>query len=191
LLQRITVSVKKKTTRRRSSQAKTTSTTNAARPSAAARSSAGAQVRGLITRFAPAHQRIATALRKWLRTHLPTAHEIVYEYRSWFVISYSPSERGYQGVLAIRGDADGIKLYFNQGKGLPDPERLLQGTANARWINVDSPSALKHAAVLRLVEHAIARNPVPFAPPSSERKGGAVILRSTTSSQPRRNRRGA
>ena len=92
--------------------------------SAAERRAAEAQLRALIDRFAPAHLRLIGALRRWLLERLPTAHEIVYEYRDWIVLSYSPSERGYEGVLAIRADADGVKLYFNHGKGLPDPEKL-------------------------------------------------------------------
>jgi hypothetical protein len=52
---------------------------------------------------------------------MPTAHELLYEYRDFFVISYSPNERGYEWVLAIRASADGVRLYFNRGKELPDP----------------------------------------------------------------------
>ena len=84
--------------------------------------------------------------------------------RDCFVISYSPSERGYEGIFAIRGSADGVKLYFNQGKELPDPEKLLKGSGNqARSMNVDDASILDSPAVARLIEEAIARNPVPFA----------------------------
>src|SRR5690242_2633218 len=92
--------------------------------SAAARRAAEAQLRGLIAKFAAAQQRLIGALRRSLRKRLPTAHEVVYEYRDCFVISFSPNERGYEGVFAIRGSADGVKLYFNHGKGLPDPEKL-------------------------------------------------------------------
>src|SRR3954453_22869598 len=90
--------------------------------SAGERRAAEASVRGLITQFAPAHQRLVEATRRWLRKRLPTAHELVYEYRDCFVISHSPSEHGYEGVLALRADAAGVRLYLNQGKGLPDPE---------------------------------------------------------------------
>src|SRR5215472_4925914 len=89
--------------------------------SAVARRSAEAQLRTLIDKFTPAHLQLIGAMRRWLRKRLPTAHEVVYEYRDCFVISYSPNERGYEGVLAIRADADGVKLYFNRGKELPDP----------------------------------------------------------------------
>ena len=49
--------------------------------SAAARRSAEAELGGLIAKFAPAHQRLIGAMRRSLRKRLPTAHELVYEYR--------------------------------------------------------------------------------------------------------------
>jgi hypothetical protein len=134
-------------------------------PSAAERRETETRVRALVGRFAPEHSRLVGAMRRWLRKRLPTSHEVVYEYRDWFVISYSPSERGYEGVLAIRGSAEGVKLYFNQGKGLPDPEKLLRGSANqVRWIPVEGASTLSRPAVTGLIDEAIARSPVPFPP---------------------------
>ena len=150
--------------------------------SAVARRSAEAQVRAGIAKFAPAHLRLVSAMRRWLRKRLPTAHEVVYEYRDCFVISYSPSERGYEGVLAIRGSADGVRLYFNRGKGLPDPEKLLQGSGGqTRWIHVEGASTLARPAVASLIDEAIARNRVPFA-----RAGrGPVFIRSTSAKKRR------
>src|SRR6187401_767983 len=108
---------------------------------AVARRSAEAELRRLVAKFAPAEHRLVTAMRRSLRKRLPTAHEVVYEYRDCFVISYSPNERGYQGVFAIRGSADGVKLYLNRGKGLPDPEKLLRGSGNqTRWMHVEGAS---------------------------------------------------
>jgi hypothetical protein len=150
--------------------------------SAVARRSAEAELRMLIDKFAPAHLRLIGTMRRWLRKRLPTAHEIVYEYRDCFVISYSPSKHGYEGVLAIRGSADGVKLYFNQGKDLPDPAKLLQGSSQTRWILIEGASTLAGPEVARLIDEAIARNRVPFA-----RAGrGPVVIRSTSASQQRR-----
>ena len=162
------------------------STSQLSTQSAVARRSAEAELRTLIAKFAPAHLRLIGAMRRWLRKRLPTAHEVVYEYRDCFVISYSPSERGYEGVLAIRASADGVRLYFNRGKGLPDPEKLLRGSANARWIHVEGASTLARPAVARLIDEAIARNRVPFA-----RTGrGPVVIRSASAKQRRRRRPG-
>jgi hypothetical protein len=95
---------------------------------------------------------------------LPTAYEIVYEYRDCFVISFSPSEHGYEGVLVIRGTASGVDLYFNRGKELADPEKLLRGSGKlVRFIQLEGARTLARPAVKRLIEEAISRNPVPFA----------------------------
>ena len=178
------MSVKKEGTGRRSAKVKVEAPGST--QSAAERRAAEAEVRTLIDKFAPAHLRLIAAMRRSLRKRLPTAHEVVYEYRTWFVISYSPNERGYEGVLAIRGSADGVKLYFNRGKELPDPAKLLQGSSGTqtRSINVLSASTLARPEVARLIDEAIARNPVPFA--SAGR--GSVVIRSTSAKQRRRRR---
>jgi hypothetical protein len=152
---------------------------------AVARREAEAELRGLIVRFAPAHQRLIAGMRRWLRKRLPTAHELVYEYRDFFVISYSPSERGYEGVLAIRASVNVVRLYFNRSKELPDPMKMLKGSGNqTRWIQVEGPSILAQPPVARLIEEAIARNRVPFAHTGRE----PVVIRSVSAKQPRRRR---
>jgi hypothetical protein len=150
--------------------------------SAVARRSAEAQLGGLIAKVAPTHEKLVGAGRRWLRRRLPTAHEVVYEYRDCFVISCSPNERGYEGVFAIRGSAHGVRLYFNRGKGLPDSAKLLSGTGTqARWIHLEGASTLARPEVARLADAAIAGNRVPFA-----RTGrGPVVIRSE-SRKPRR-----
>jgi len=158
------------------------STSQLSTQSAVARRTAEAELRRLIAEFAPAHQRLIGAMRRWLRKRLPTAHEVVYEYKGFFVISYSPNEQGYEGVLALRASADGIRLYFNRGKDLPDPERLLRGSGQARWVPMEGASTLARPEVTRLFDEAIARNRVPFA--STGR--GPVVIRSASAKQRRR-----
>ena len=152
--------------------------------SAAARRSAEAELGMLIEKKEPAHLRLISAMRRSLRKRLPTAHEVVYEYGNLgaIVISFSPNERGYEGVLAIRASANGVRLYFNRGKELPDPAKLLQGSGNqTRLLDVEGASTLAHPEVARLIDEAIARNRVPFA--SAGR--GSVVIRSTSATQRR------
>ena len=152
---------------------------------AVARRAAEAEVRRLVAKFAPAHEQLIGAVRRWLRKRLPTAHEVVYEYRDCFVISYSPNERGYEGVLALRGSGDGVRLYLNRGKGLPDPEKLLRGSGNqTRWIGVEGPSTIARPAVAGLIDEAIARSGVPFAGTGR----GPVVIRSASAKPRRRSR---
>jgi hypothetical protein len=151
--------------------------------SAVVRRSAEAELHTLIDKFAPAHLRLIGAMRRSLRKRLPTAHEVVYEYANLgaVVISYSPNEHGYDGVLAIRASADGVKLYFNQGKDLPDPAKLLQGSSQTRWILMEGASTLARPAVVSLIDEALAQNRVPF-----ERAGrGSVVIRSTSAKKRR------
>ena len=171
------MSVKKKASGRRSIQVKVE--VPGSTQSAAARRSAEAELRTLIAKFAPANLRLVGAMRRWLRKRLPAAHEIVYEYRDCFVISYSPNERGYEGVLAIRASADGVRLYFQRGKELPDPEKLMQGSSQTRWIGIEGASALARPEVARLIDEALARNRVPFAGDGR----GSVVIRSTSANK--------
>jgi hypothetical protein len=170
------MSVKKKASGQRS--AKVEVEVPGSTQSAAERRAAEAELLALIDKYAPAHLRLIGAMRKSLLKRLPTAHEVVYEYSNQgaVVISYSPNEHGYEGVLVIRATADGVKFYFNQGKDLPDPEKLLQGSSQTRFIDVEGASTLTRPAVASLIEEAIARNRVPFA-----RAGrGSVVIRSTS-----------
>ena len=161
------------------------STSQLSTQSAAARRSAEAQLRALVAELGPAHRRLIGTLRRWLRKRLPTAHELVYEYSDCLVISYSPDERGYEGALAIRASADGVRLYFNRGKGLPDPEKMLRGAGKqTRWIDLEGASTLARPAVAHLIDEAIARNRVPFAHTGL----GPVVIRSSLARQRRRPR---
>jgi hypothetical protein len=154
---------------------------------AAARRTAEAEVRLLIDMYAASHLRLIGALRRSLQKRLPTAHEIVYEYRDFFVISYSPNEHGYEGVLGIRASADCVSIFLNQGPDLPDPEKLLKGTGKqTRSLDVEGAATLRRPAVANLIDEAIARCPVPFA--STGR--GSVIIRPTTAKKNRERRTG-
>lgn len=176
------MSVKKAAARRRSVQAEVA--VPGSTQSAVERRAAEAELRTLIDKFAPAHLRLIGAMRRSLRKRLPTAHEVVYEYRGFFVISHSPNEHGYEGVLAIRADVNGVKLYFSRGKELPDPAKLLQGSAQTRWIHMDCTSTLARPSVASLIDEAIARNRLPFAPTGR----GSVVIRSTSAKQRRRKK---
>jgi hypothetical protein len=153
--------------------------------SAAERRSAESELRALIDDFASDHEPLIGSLRKWLQKRLPGAHELVYEYADCFVVSYSPNEHGYLGVFAIRANEDGVKLYFNSGKGLKDPQKLLQGTAKlVRWIDIEDLSTLTNPAVLKLVDEAIARTASPFVGKSL----GPVVIRPGAAQKRRKGR---
>jgi hypothetical protein len=180
------MNVKKKASGRRSAQVAVE--VPGSTQSAAERRAAEAELSKLIDRFAPAHLELVAAMRRSLRKRLPTAYEVVYEYRDCFVISFSPSEHGYEGLLGIRASADEVQMFFNRCKELPDPAKLLRGSGSqCRSIDVEGASSLARPEVARLIDEAIARNPVPFAPAGR----GSVVMSPSTSAKKRKRSRPA
>jgi hypothetical protein len=89
------------------------------------------QLAGFFAKYDPAIVKLGKALRAKLRARLPGLFEIVYVYekQNALVISYSPTENGYDGLCSIGLYPDRVNLYFGQGALLSksDPQKLLQG----------------------------------------------------------------
>ncbi len=123
------------------------------------------QIKGFIARFEPKHQALFRSVRKAVRKRFPSANELVYDYPSSCVIGYSPTERGLEAVVAIAAGADGVRLIFNQGPALPDPKKILLGSAKqTRFIQIESPGTLTLPEVKALVEAANDRAKTPLSP---------------------------
>ena len=130
------------------------------------------QLRSLIAKFDPEHQRLIRAVRSALRKRLPTANELIYDYRTFFVIGYSPTENGIESIVSTAARPDGLRLYFLNGPALPDPKKLLMGSAKqVRYLPVEAASRLKHPDVEALIAAAIDKAAVPL--PS---KGGGKLV---------------
>jgi hypothetical protein len=92
---------------------------------------AEAQLASYFAKYEPAMVKLGKALRAKLRARLPGLFEVVYVYegQNALVISYSPTERGYEGLCSIGLYPDRVNLFFTQGAQLSksDPNKLLQG----------------------------------------------------------------
>ncbi len=132
-----------------------------------------AQLEGFLGRLEPAQQKLMRSLRTAMRKRFPTANELAYDYGHSVLISYSPTERGMEGIVSIATRDDGVRLYFNQGPKLPDPTRLLKGTGKqARYIEIASVSRLNEPEVEALIAAAVKLSPIPFP---SKGKGTLAI----------------
>lgn len=143
-----------------------------------------AQLRALLDKLDPQQRKIVRGVRAALRKRFPTANELAYDYSHSLVISYSPTERGIDGIVAISARADGVTLFFNQGPKLPDPQRLLKGSGKqTRFIPIETASRLAHPDVAALIaaaeEHAT--TPLP-----AKGKGSLVLKSSEKKARPRR-----
>jgi hypothetical protein len=92
---------------------------------------AESQLATFFTQYEPAIADLGRGVRAKLRARLPGLSEIVYYYerQGALVISYSPSEHGYEGVCSLALYPGRVCLHFAKGAALADadPARLLQG----------------------------------------------------------------
>ena len=93
------------------------------------------QLASFFAKYEPAMVKLGKALRAKLRDRLPGLFELVYVYdtQDALVISYSPTENGYEGLCSIALYPRCVKLFFGQGALLSksDPNKLLQGRGKA------------------------------------------------------------
>ena len=96
-----------------------------------------AQLRSFNDRFDPKHQKFIRSIRAAVRKRFPTANELAYDYSSFIVIAYSPTDRGIDAIVSFAARADRVDLYFNHGPQLPDPKKLLLGSGKqTRFVQV-------------------------------------------------------
>lgn len=144
------------------------------------KSSPESELKALVGRLDPKIQRLTRSVRTAVRKRFPTANELAYDYKSFVVIAYSPTERGIDGVVSIAARPNGVFFYFSHGPQLPDPKGLLQGSAKmVRFIQVEAASRLAHPDVEALMAASIAHSSIPL-PSKGE---GRLIMMSTGKKQ--------
>lgn len=142
------------------------------------------QLASFLAKYSPDIASLARAIRKEMRKRYPTALELAYDNYNALAIGYSPSERASEGIFSIALFPRWVSLFFLQGRGLPDPQKKLQGSGNvARHIVLPSTETLDDPAILTLMREATARSAIPFDPQGSHR----LIIKSVSAKQrPRR-----
>jgi len=135
-----------------------------------------AQLRALIAKFDAKTQTLIRSVRSALRKRFPTANELVYDYSHSLVVGYSPSQHGIESIVSFAVRDDGVSLYFNKGPQLPDPKKLLMGSAKqVRFVQLESAKRVAHPDVEALIAAAIGLSSVPL-PSTGE---GALIIKTS------------
>jgi hypothetical protein len=138
-----------------------------------------AELRSCVSRFDPKHQKVFRSLRTAVRKRFPTANELAYDYGTHVVIAFAPTDRAIESILAIALRANGVQLYFNQGKTLPDPKKILLGKAQTRFVWIEAAKQLARPDIKALIAAASERAMVSFA----SRGKGTLTIRPTTASK--------
>jgi hypothetical protein len=117
------------------------------------------QLASYFAKYEPAVAKLGKALRAKLRARLPGLFEVVYVYENQnaLVISYSPTENGYEGCARSRCTRL-VKLFFAQGALLSksDPNKLLQGSGKTvRHVVLNSVADFDRAEIEVLMAAAL------------------------------------
>jgi hypothetical protein len=142
------------------------------------------QLASFFAKYEPAMVKLGKALRAKLRDRLPGLFEIVYVYdaQNALVISYSPTENGYEGLCSIALYPDSVKLFFAQGALLSksDPNKLLQGRGKTvRHVVLNSVADFDRAEIEVLMAAALKLAKVRLDPSAK----GSVIIKAEAQKQ--------
>jgi hypothetical protein len=127
---------------------------------------------------------LAEAILVEMRKLYPTALELIYDNYNALAIGFSPTERPSEAIFSIALFPRWVSLFFLQAKGIPDPEKLLQGSGSvAKHIVLPSADVLHYPAVRTLMREAVERAKIPIDSKGTRR----MIIRSVSAKQrPRR-----
>ena len=136
------------------------------------------QLASFFAKYEPAMAKLGKALRAKLRDRLPGLFEVVYVYdtQNALVISYSPTEKGYEGLCSIALYPRSVKLFFAQGALLSkaDPNKMLQGRAKVRHVVLNAVADFDRAEIEVLMAAALKLAKVRLDPSAK----GSVIIQS-------------
>ena len=106
----------------------------------------------ILTGHTPEVREICEALRNLVHNTVPETNEVAYP--SWHGIGYRHPQSGY--FCAIFPHTDYVKLGFEYGILLPDPERLLEGKGKqVRYITIRKLTEIRTQAIQNLIQAAL------------------------------------
>jgi hypothetical protein len=112
-----------------------------------------------IAKFSPEVAAVARKTFAWMRRKFPSADVLVYDNYNALAIGFGPSQRTSEAVFSIALFPRWVSLFFLQGAGLADPNKLLKGSGKqARSIRVDKVELLNDPAVLALIDAEAVRS---------------------------------
>ena len=141
------------------------------------------QLGTFLAKFAPEVAARAKKAISILRKRLPGACVLVYDNYNALAVGFGPNGRASEAILSIAVWPRWVSLFFLQGKGLPDPQRILKGSGNrVRHVVLQSATDLDKPAISTLLAVAVARSRSEIPA-----RGGTLVIKSVSATQrPRR-----
>jgi hypothetical protein len=146
--------------------------------------SAETRLATFIARYSPDVADLARDVLVRMRERLPGAVEMVYDNYNALVIGFGPTARTSDAIFSVALYPRWVNLFFLQGAGLPDPQRLLRGSGKVvRHLRLEEADDLDQPAVQALLATALARARVPLDPNNPR----CLVIKSVSAKQrPRR-----
>jgi hypothetical protein len=142
------------------------------------------QLDAFLDKYTPAIATLARACLAKMRARLPGALQLVYDNYNALAIGFGPSERASEAIFSIALYPRWVTLFFLDGAGLPDPQRVLKGSGKVvRHIVLASAADLDLPAIQHLMARALQRAEAGIDPAAP----GRLVIRSISAKQrPRR-----
>jgi len=138
------------------------------------------QLDGFIDKYKPELAAQARACLKILRSRMPGALQLVYDNYNALVIGFGPTERPSEAVFSLVLYPRYLRLFFLQGRRVPDPDKILEGKGSVvRSILISEPSDLNRPDIREVMAAAIECACVPFDPAGK----GQLVIRSVSAKQ--------
>ena len=121
------------------------------------------QLDGFLANYTPEIAAQGKAALRAMRKLYPTAVELVYDNYNALAVGFSPAERVSEVIFSIAVYPRWVNLFFLQARGLPDPNKLLQGSGSvARHVRLDSPKRIHTPEIQMLMSDAVLCARTPF-----------------------------
>ena len=142
-----------------------------------------AQLAAFLDKYTPEICSLAKAARRKMRTMLPGAIELIYDNYNALVVGYGPTDRASDAIFSIVLYPRWVTLFFLDGKGLPDPGKLLKGEGTrVRHIVLEGAAMLDNPEIRSLMKAALERSG-----PIDPKQRRQLIIKSVSAKQrPRR-----
>src|SRR5262245_12424874 len=128
------------------------------------------QLARFISKYMPAMQATTKAVLRKMRARFPGATEMVYDNYQALVIGFCPNDRASDVICSMGIYPKWINIYFFEGNGLPDPDRILLGDGSTvRRITLQHADDLDRPPVQALLQAAVDRAEPPLDPGAKRR----------------------
>ncbi len=141
---------------------------------------AEAQLEAFLVRYLPPVAALGRAAVKRLRLRFPSCDVLVYDNHQALAIGFSPDGQTKSGFISVALYPRWVNLFFLQGAGLHDPDRLLSGAGPiVRQLRLARAEALDAPAIRALIAQAEAA----AQPPIDPARSGQLVIKSVSARQ--------